>query len=65
MPHAGYSWTIREQPDAWVWSLLPPGGGPPILQGTAPSRAVAAALVIRAISRGVTARPIENETLAA
>lgn len=53
--HAGYRWTIRAVDDAWVWAIYEPDGPVAIVSGEAPSRPVAAAMVIRAIARGVTA----------
>jgi len=63
--HVGYSWTVRADGDQWSWALLPRGGGAAIIVGTAPSRAVAAAMVIRAIARGMTEQPTVAESLAA
>lgn len=65
MTHAGYKWTIRPVANAWAWAIFDPEGGPPILDGEAPSRPVAAALVIRAIARGVTADRTAAERIAA
>lgn len=60
MNHAGYSWTIRAEGQAWFWAILPPGGGAPIISGEAPSRPAAAALIVRAIARGMTAPTLES-----
>ncbi len=62
--HAGYHWTIRQTSDGWRWSLFSTSGGPAVLSGDAPSRPIAAALVIRAIARGVTAE-VQPEQAAA
>ena len=65
MTHAGYKWTIRPVADAWTWAIFDPEGGQAVLGGEAPSRPVAAALVIRAIARGVTADRSSAERIAA
>lgn len=65
MDHAGYSWTVQAMEDEWRWAIHPPLGGAPIVSGAAPSRAVAAAMVIRAIARGMTAQQADLGTLAA
>jgi hypothetical protein len=65
MDHAGYSWTVRGEGGGWRWSILPPGGGTALLTGLAPTRAIAAALVIRAIARGMTEPPADIAGLAA
>jgi hypothetical protein len=64
MDHAGYSWTMKEEGEALRWSILPPGGGAALLTGLAPTRAMAAALVIRAIARGMTEAPSRIDGLA-
>lgn len=53
MTHEGYEWSIREQGEAWVWCLRPRGEAEVVLSGTAPTRAVAAAMVVRALARGM------------
>lgn len=65
MDHAGYSWTVKDDGTAWRWSILPPGGGAALSTGLAPTRAMAAALVIRAIARGMTEAPSHIDGLAA
>lgn len=59
MGHSGYSWSIRHEGGAWRWRLSLPGGAPVVAEGVAPSRAVAAALVVRSIARGV----VSDDTL--
>lgn len=54
MKHPGYHWTIRPADATWLWEVRDPEGGGLVVTGEAPSRAVAAALVIRALARGVT-----------
>jgi len=51
--HTGYRWTIRPADGRWAWSILGRDDGRVLVQGEAPSRAVAAAMVVRAIARGV------------
>lgn len=63
--HAGYRWTIRAVHDAWVWAIYEPDGSMAIVSGEAPSRPVAAAMVVRAIARGATAEVSENARMAA
>lgn len=53
MTHEGYEWSIREQDESWTWSLRPRGEDGIVLSGTAPTRAVAAAMVVRALARGM------------
>lgn len=65
MTQAGYSWTISETDEAWAWAVLAPGGPTPLLRGHAPSRAVAAAMVVRALVRGATEEARYDEGLAA
>ena len=55
MDHTGYSWTIRPLAEGWIWSLNARDSGQMLVEGLAPSRAVAAAMVVRAIARGVLA----------
>lgn len=54
MQHDGYHWTIRPSDEGWLWDIRERNDGRLVLEGEAPSRAVAAALVIRALARGVT-----------
>ena len=65
MNHCGYSWTISAVNGQWKWDIRSVEGGEPLVRGEAPSRAVAAAMVIRAIARGVTEAPTASESLAA
>jgi hypothetical protein len=64
MNHVGYHWTISPSDTAWLWYICERDNGRLVLQGEAPSRAVAAALVVRALARGVTG-PVETRSLAA
>lgn len=54
MNHPGYHWTIRPSDHGWLWEVRERDGGLVASAGEAPSRAVAAALVVRALARGVT-----------
>lgn len=65
MTQAGYSWTISETGQAWTWAVLAPDDPTPLLRGQAPSRAVAAAMVVRALVSGVTVEAHCDEGLAA
>ena len=64
MQHDGYHWTIRPSGEGWRWDIRERDDGRLVLEGEAPSRAVAAALVIRALARGVT-DPVEARGVAA
>src|SRR5690606_8685739 len=55
MHHPGYNWNIRPANEGWLWQVCEPDGGRVVATGDAPSRAVAAALVVRALARGVIA----------
>ena len=55
MNHSGYHWTIRPTDHDWLWEVREREGGQLSSAGRAPSRAVAAAMVVRALARGVTA----------
>ena len=65
MDHCGYSWTISAVNGQWIWVIRSVEGGEPLVRGVAPNRAVAAAMVIRAIARGVTEAPTATGSLAA
>jgi hypothetical protein len=54
MQQAGYHWTIRPSGEDWRWEIRDQDGGGLVLEGLAPSRAVAAALVIRTLARGAS-----------
>lgn len=54
MDHAGYTWSLRPEGEAWVWVIRAAEDGLPLVTGSAPTRVVAAALVVRAIARGMT-----------
>lgn len=54
MTETGYRWSIAVLNDVWTWRLLDRETGQILVDGDAPSRAVAA-LVVRAIARGMTA----------
>lgn len=64
MQHAGYHWTIRPSGEDWLWEIRDHDHGGVMLEGLAPSRAIAAALVIRTLARGA-ARPTRTRDLAA
>lgn len=54
MDHAGFGWTISQVEETWTWTVTDPGDGAALVMGLAPSRAVAAAMVVRALVRGLT-----------
>ena len=54
MRHSGYHWTIRPSGADWLWEIRDHDDGGLVLDGRAPSRAVAAALVIRPLARGAS-----------
>ncbi|MBB4797686.1 hypothetical protein HNP32_001410 [Brevundimonas bullata] len=54
MEDAGFSWTISRVGETWNWAVADPIAGAALVAGQAPSRAVAAAMVVRALVRGMT-----------
>lgn len=54
MKQAGFGWTISQVGETWIWAVTDPGDGAALVGGQAPSRAVAAAMVVRALVRGLT-----------
>lgn len=54
MEDAGFSWTISRVEETWNWAVTDPVEGVALVAGQAPSRAVAAAMVVRALVRGMT-----------
>ena len=54
MKQAGFGWTINQVEETWIWAVTDPGDGAALVAGQAPSRAVAAAMVVRALVRGLT-----------
>lgn len=54
MDHAGFGWTISQVEETWRWTVTDPADGAALVAGLAPSRAVAAAMVVRALVRGMT-----------
>lgn len=65
MTQTGYNWTITGAGEAWAWAVLATGGPTPLVRGQAPSRAVAAAMVVRTLVRGMAADSQCDEGLAA
>jgi len=65
MNHSGYRWTIRPNAKGWTWAIFDPNGGPAVLDGCAPSRPVAAAMVVRAIARGAVMDTSSDRSIAA
>jgi hypothetical protein len=55
MTETGYNWSITTVPGGWTWALTDRDSGRVLVCGDAPTRAVAAALIVRAIARGMTA----------
>jgi len=55
MTETGYNWSIAAAEAGWIWSLKDRDSGEVLVNGDAPTRALAAALVVRAIARGMTA----------
>lgn len=54
MTETGYHWSISAREDGWIWRLVDRVTGQVLVQGSAPSRPVAAAMVVREIARGMT-----------
>lgn len=54
MNQAGFGWTINQVGETWTWAVTAPGDTTALVAGQAPSRAAAAAMVVRALVRGMT-----------
>lgn len=54
MKQTGFGWTISQVGATWKWAVTDVGAGTVLVAGEAPSRAVAAAMVVRALVRGMT-----------
>lgn len=54
MEHAGFCWTITKVEETWNWAVSAPDDRTALVAGRAPSRAVAAAMVVRALVGGMT-----------
>lgn len=64
MHHPGYHWTICPQGGQWRWSIHDQDNGRVVVDGWARSRSHAAAYVVRAIARGVTAEAVAQDLAA-
>lgn len=53
--HHGFRWRLAQQGDEWIWSLVGRDDDTPHVSGAAPTRAQAAACVVRAVICGVVA----------
>jgi hypothetical protein len=51
----GYRWRISQQAEEWAWALVAVDTDLAVVEGRAPSRKVAAAMLVRAIATGVIA----------
>ena len=54
MTETGYNWSITAGQDSWTWQLKDRDSGQVLVVGDAPTRALAAALLVRTIARGMT-----------
>lgn len=54
MTETGYTWSIAAAQDGWTWRLKDRDSGQVLVVGEAPTRALAAALLVRTIARGLT-----------
>lgn len=54
MTETGFHWSIAAGDGAWIWKLTDRETGQVLVEGSAPSRPVAAAMVVREIARGMT-----------
>ena len=54
MEETGFNWKISRVEETWAWVVTDPADGAALVAGQAPSRAVAAAMVVRALARGMT-----------
>lgn len=61
----GYTWAITADAAGWCWRIAAHEDQRVLVQGRATSRAVAAAMVVRAIARGMTAPADVGHSLAA
>ena len=57
--HASFGYRIRETADGWSWATLDPAGKVRD-RGDAPTKALAAAFVIRAIARSEVGERLRN-----
>jgi len=60
MIEPGFSWSIALTGEGWRWALQERDGDLTLVSGTAPTRAIAAAMVVRAIARGMTSEPVRS-----
>ena len=65
MANPGYRWSIRHVGDVWTWALTDHDTGQLLVEGEAATRALAAAMVVRAIARGTVANSVATQRLAA
>lgn len=65
MAQTGYDWTITEVGEAWIWAVVAEEGRRTFARGWAPSRAVAAAMIVRTLVRGMAVASRCDEGLAA
>jgi hypothetical protein len=63
MTETGYHWSIAALDEGWLWRLADRETGQILIEGSAPSRPVAAAMVVREIARGMT--PAQDRSIAA
>lgn len=49
----GFRWYLTDRDGEWIWSLVSRDDDTPIIRGSAPTRALAAACVVRALICGV------------
>jgi hypothetical protein len=54
MTETGCNWSITAADGGWAWRLTDRESGQVLVADVAPTRALAAALVVRAIARGMT-----------
>ena len=65
MANPGYRWSIRRDGEVWTWTLTDHDTGQLLVDGAAGTRAIAAAMVVRAIARGTVANSVAARRLAA
>jgi hypothetical protein len=63
MTETGYHWSITALDGGWLWRLTDRETGQILIEGPAPSRSIAAAMVVREIARGMTSA--QDRSLAA
>jgi len=62
MTETGCNWSITAVEHGWAWRLTDRETGQAFVSGVASTRAIAAALIVRSIARGMTITPSQSPT---